>query len=139
MKMVKAPVKSARKSKLDEKGNKVRTEVGTAEYPEYDTVDEARHALSDGVVLKLVNAQVATNAKNNVRAEAVGTPSEKALISEAFSRLTGTAEGMARLAAVQGDTTRMQALISEVVEELKKEKGIAKPADDAEDGEEADA
>jgi len=127
MKTLQAEVKSARKSKEGK-----REVVSTITYPEYESLTEAIHALSEGTCLKLVNAQVATNEKNRARAEAVGTPTEKALQQEAFQRLLSTTEGTQRLASVTGDTVRFTALIADTIKLLKEEKGIK-------DDEEADA
>jgi hypothetical protein len=135
-----AEVKSARKNKLDEttgswkgpngedlgkEGKSTRCKVGEVEFFSYDSMDEAIAQLSAPTCLKLVNAQVETNAKNEARAAAVGTPSEKGLRDAAFLQLTSTPDGLQKLAACAGDQTKLNALVEETISEIKKASGIA--------------
>jgi hypothetical protein len=123
MKTVKAEVKSAQKNSEGK-----RVTVAEINYPEYETLDEAIKALSEPTCLKLVNAQVATNEKNRARADAVGTPSEKALQQEAFARIVANADLTKKFMEVTGDQTRTTAFLAEIVAQIKAEKGIVDEA-----------
>lgn len=124
-------VKSARGTRPDgtKRDGKTREVVGKVRYPIYDSLDESVKALSEPVVLGLVNTQVATDAKNRFRADAVGVPSEKALQSEALNKIINlpNGEGIAMLQKASGDPTQMAALMAKYVAIIKTEKGLDKP------------
>ena len=130
MKTVTKPVTSARKStEKNADGSVKRVSLGEVTYVQYDTVDEARTSEGDPTVLKLVNAQLATNAKNIFRAEKVGGMSEKAILEAAYIWLMNNK--MAEVSAAQKDPARMAALKAEAIAAVKKENGVV----DDEDGE----
>lgn len=124
---------SARNKDGSTRADKQRVLVGKASFPIYDTVEEARNALSDTKLLELVNTQVQTNELNRVRAEAVGGVSESSLRMEALLRLSATPEGLQKLASASQDKVRMETVIAEAIATLKVEKGIpVAPTDEAE-------
>ena len=139
----KASVTSARKKGggyfLNDKGKRIRQEVGTISYPEYETFAELIQAEGETNVLKYSNAQIATNAKNKARAEAVGTVSETELNRLAMIRVTQP-ENLPKIAALQtqaaGDANLYRSLfdqlIASTVAEIKAEKNIED--DDGEEG-----
>lgn len=100
--------------------------VGEAEYAVYDSVGEATEGIGESTVLALVNAQVRTNALNEVRAKATGKPSKKALQMEALASAT-----VEELQAVAGDVSKLQELINRKVAVLEAEEAAAAPAGEA--------
>jgi len=131
MKQITSEVKSARLKGGGETADKKRVVVGTATYPEYEILSEAIEALGEKTILDLVNAQVATNEKNRVRAEAVGTPSEEKLKNEAFQRILNSDDLRERFRQNTGNQVAINAIINEVVNQIKVEKGIAVEDDEA--------
>ena len=105
--------------------------VGTAKYAEYDSTAEAVEAIGEKTCLGLINAQVRTNSMNAVRAEATGTPSEKALRKEALSLIT-----MEEFQAAAGNPVALEELINRKVSDLKEAREAdAEEADDEGDEE----
>jgi hypothetical protein len=88
--------------------------VGTAEYPIYEAIQEALTDVGEEKVLALINAQVRTNAMNQVRAEATAKPSSKRLMSIAMSEITPE-----EFAQVAGDPVAMNSLIESKMAEVK--------------------
>jgi hypothetical protein len=119
MKMHSAPVKS--------KVNGVTTQVGTANYPQYDSVDEARQSISEDVLLSVINVQVKTNAMNKIRQEAVGGPTKKELHNKAMAWLAKNDVEALVAASVQGDEA-VAALVDATVEKLREEAEASKLA-----------
>ena len=109
---------------LGPKGEKTRCKVGTVEYEIFDSLPEMTTALGDAKVLALANTQLATNAKNEARALAVGGQTSTSLRNKALNKIISTPELFTRLAATAGDQTAQDALFSEVIETIKEEEGI---------------
>lgn len=89
--------------------------VGVAEYPEYDTLQEAVDAMTDKTILTLVNAQVRTNALNRVRANATGIPSR----SEFEAQVLSLPENFEKLKTVLGDPNQFKILRDKLVDEAR--------------------
>ncbi len=87
--------------------------VGTAEYPKYDSVEEAVAGMSEISILNLINAQVRTNAMNEVRNKVVGRPSKKKLFRRARGEIS-----IEEFAEVQGDMDAIDALVDQKVQAL---------------------
>lgn len=102
-------------------GKKARKHVGNAEFPIYDSTDEAIEGQGEARALELLNAQIRTNALNNLRAlqRPGGAPSMKALRTEALGRITGE-----EWVSIAGDPVKIEAKILEKIDEIKAEKGI---------------
>lgn len=143
MKLCKAEVTSSRKKGggyfTDDKGKRIRQVVSSTEYPEYETFEELIKAEGEGNVLKFANAQIATNAKNKSRAEAVGTISDTELNRLAVIRLTTSADSLSKLGELQrqanGDAKLYESLFAQLLEatvsQIKAEKGISDDEDEA--------
>jgi hypothetical protein len=111
----------------------VRVKVSDVSYLEYDSIEEAIQELGKAKCLDHINAQVATNAKNLARAQAVGGPTEKDLMNEVFNRVASNTELMAEYVKYAGDKARQQAFMSKQLADLKAEKGIVEDEDEAAD------
>ena len=101
-----------------------RAEVAKCSYAEYETCDELIAAIGAKEVLDLSNRQIATNAKNKARAEAVGTPSEASLRQDACVKAVSDPAYASRIAAASGNEALVASIINEVLEAIKLEKGI---------------
>ena len=102
------------KSKINGKTGVV---VGTATYPEYDSVAEAMSSIPESVLLSVINVQVKTNAMNKIRQEAVGGPSKKELQAKAMQHLAVHDQAKLIEVASKGDEA-LAALIEETVQML---------------------
>lgn len=100
--------------------------VGVAVFKAYDSTQEAVGDIGEATILKLINAQVRTNAMNVVRAEKVGKPSKRGEMLEAFTRLAG--EDPAAVAACGGDRAKLEELINAKIAEMEREAAAAAPA-----------
>ena len=87
--------------------------VGVARYPKYDNVAEAVDDMGETKLLDLVNAQVRTNAMNEVRNKAVGRPSKKKLLRKARASITPE-----EFIQVAGDEDAIDELIATKAQEL---------------------
>lgn len=137
MKTLKTDVTSSRKKGggnfTNDKGEVIRQIVSSATYSEYDSLPEAVNAIGTETCLAHINAQIATNAKNKARAEAVGAPSETALREEATMRLMQDPGGLMQIGQAAkdaaGDPVRYKALmdsvLSAVITQIKTERGIS--------------
>ena len=135
MKSITVDVKSSRKNKknpagqwcapdgtiLKSKGTTVK--VGEVTYDEYDSLSEMVSKIGEPKVLSLANTQLATNAKNTSRAEAVGGVSMETVRMTAMKRIM---ESPDKLAAFQtaGDDARRAALMEAEIESVKSELGV---------------
>jgi hypothetical protein len=104
--------------------------VGTAEFPIYDTVDEAVAELGENTLLSYVNAQVKTTRANQLRQAVSGKPSKASLMMEAMSIADPSV-----LQEMAGDTARIRDYIEGLVKELEnKQQALAgevtSPAED---------
>ena len=109
--------------------------VGTARFPVYETVEEAVEGIGAQTLLDKLNAQIQTDAMNQVRALATGTPSKESLTFKALGMIPAV-----ELAAAVGDEAKMRELIAKKVAELKAEQSaegakapVAPEADEDED------
>jgi len=112
--------------------------VGIAEFPVYDSIEEALQDLGNEAVLTLVNTQAKTNAMNEVRAAATQKPSKARIKELAFQKITPD-----EFASVAGDQARINELIAkkeaEVEAELEAARArVAAAAQQAGDDEEDD-
>lgn len=140
MKKKTVDVKSSRKNKKPEtpggnwtgpnnedlgpKGEKTRCKVGTVEYDIYDSLPEMQTAIGDAKILALSNTQLATNAKNEARALAVGGQTSTSLRNKALNKIISTPDLFALLAATAGNQEAQDALFTEVIDGIKEEEGI---------------
>ena len=141
MEMQHEDVMSARKKDgtkfLGENGKPVRRKVADCTYPKYETYAEIVKAEGEANLLKYGNAQIATNAKNKARAEAVVGVSDTELNRQAMLRITQP-ENMQRIVAIQqqaaGDKKLYEALFTKLVEEvtaeLRSEQAVDEPEED---------
>lgn len=108
-------------------GKKVRESVGLAEFPIYDAVDECVEAQGDAKTLELLNAQIRTNALNNLRAlkRPGGAPSKTALRAKALPLISPD-----EWVAIAGDPVKIEAKILEKIDQIKAEMGIDDDAAD---------
>jgi len=107
--------------------------VGKAQYEVYDSVSEAVEHQGEERILNLINTQHATNAKNEVRAQA-GPPSKSKLQKKAMASITPE-----EFASCAGDEIALQNLIDTKAEELKNQilaERAALAEDDSEDSDE---
>lgn len=91
-----------------------KVQVATANFQLYDSVSEATSSLGEEKILKLINAQVRTNAMNEERARATGTPSEQSFKDQATTSLTAE-----EFMSVQQDVAKYRALIETKASALK--------------------
>ena len=89
--------------------------VGQAEFFQFDSVDEAVQEMTSEKVLKLVNAQVQTDAMNIVRATATSKPSKIALERMAMASIT-----VEEFQAVAGDRFKLDQLVAKKVAEIER-------------------
>lgn len=68
-------------------GNETK-KIGTVDFPEYDTVDEAVENYGESKCLEAINATIRTNAMNKKRAEVRDGPGKKALAEKAMAALS---------------------------------------------------
>ncbi len=87
--------------------------VGVAKYPKYDNVEEAIDKMGEGSILTLINAQVRTNAMNDVRNKVVGRPSKKKLFRRARAEIS-----IEEFSGVQGNMDAIEALVDQKVQML---------------------
>ena len=112
--------------------------VGVATYPIYQGVDEAVEDLGDERLLSILNAQIRTNAMNEVRAAATATPSKSRLYKMATQAVVTDPKA---LQALSQDPSQLDALIEAKLVEIKadlKEKKIEGGEDDGGDDNEDD-
>lgn len=101
--------------------------VGTAEYPEYETITEALEAIGEAEVLSRLNAQIRTDAMNQIRGQFNKTPSKATLQRLAMARITE-----AEFKEVVGDMVRFNALVDAKIKLIEAER---KASDEAETSE----
>jgi hypothetical protein len=87
--------------------------VGQASYPVFESVEDLTSNMPGTDLLKLVNAQVRTNKMNEVRAAAVGKPTNKTLMLQALSELSTE-----QLVECAGDKAKLQSLVDAKVAEI---------------------
>ncbi len=115
--------------------------VGQAEYAVYDSVQEAAEHLGVEKALELINAQVRTNAMNEVRGSATGKPSKKKLREAAQVRATPE-----QWASVAGDSVAIenmlvvieQTITAELEQQQAATAATAAPVDDGADDDDDD-
>lgn len=107
--------------------------VGHAEYPVYETLEEARESLGETTALDLLNAQVRTNKLNEVRAAAVQKPSKKYLMEQAWLRVTPE-----EFSQVAGDKARQQELLNQKMKEVEEEILANAPSQDNDEDQDED-
>lgn len=107
--------------------------VGVAEFPEYETLEEASQDLGEEHLLGLLNAQIKTNSMNDVRAAATGKPSKSKLQAMAIARLTPE-----DFQSVAGDESAIQRLIEKKMDEIEAEIEASRPAQAAQEEATAD-
>jgi len=99
--------------------------VGTAEYPVFDTIQEARDTFGDEACLELINAQTKTNEMNRIRSDATTKPSKKRLMRLALGELTPQEIG-----PIAGDSAAIEALIQKKMNEIESRLAAAGPDED---------
>ena len=110
--------------------------VGVAEFPIFDNTTEAAEHLGDGTCTAMINAQVRTNAMNNVRQSAVGKPSKLNQRYDALARLDAQV-----LIDCAGDRAKIEDAINTELAKMEKEQAEAASAEPAaveSDGDEDD-
>ena len=114
--------------------------VGQAEYPQFDTIEEAMNAetygLGEAKCLELINAQVRTNEMNKVRGFATGGPSKTVLRQQATSEIIAEIVAGEHQEAV-GNEMALSSLIEARMAQLEAaRKAEAPPVSDDENDEE---
>ncbi len=112
--------------------------IGTATYPQFETVDEAinhpEHGLGEERLLDILNAQIKTNAMNTLRTAKTKGPTKSALRSEAMSQIVQEITVDGEHQDVVGNKDALDALINRRVAELeaaaKEEAAASVGADD---------
>lgn len=117
--------------------------LGNAEYPQFDSVDEAVNHPDEGLgeeaVLDLINAQIKTNARNKLRTERLKGPSKSALRSAAYSDVVQMiVDNPSEYPHLIGNPDAMNEAVEARMEELEKERK-AQIAEAIAAGEEADS
>lgn len=106
--------------------------VGTATFSEYESSQEAVEAIGEAQMLSLLNAQIRTNAMNEVRGAATGKPSKVKNIFEAIAQLSAE-----ELQACGNDEAKIRELVANKQAEMAASKaasaGTSPPEDDDED------
>ena len=114
--------------------------VGIAKYPVFETVDELlndpSHGMSEPELLRLINAQVKTNAMNTVRTNATKGPTKGWLRAEATNEVFEMLAADPGLqTSIRGDRAALDKLITDqeaaIAERMKNAAPIM--ADDSED------
>ena len=100
--------------------------VGTAEYPEYQSAQEAVEALGEAEMLKILNQQIRTNAMNEVRAST--QPSKENIRTEAMASIT--AEEWSQVA---GDMPAMKKLLAERIKVVEAKYNVVSKEESDED------
>ena len=89
--------------------------VGMADYPIYETGQEAIDGLGEAKLLKLVNAQIRTDAMNKVRAAYNQKPTKTALRNKAMAAIT-----VEEFTGVAGDPAKLETLIQKKMADIEK-------------------
>lgn len=107
---------------FEEGGKKVKKTVGVINVEQFENVGEAEQHLGSELCLEMVNVQWKTRKMNQLRQQATGQPSSKALQGEAIARIFQSPELQKKMAEVQGDPTKIAALVQQVTDTIKAEK-----------------
>ena len=111
--------------------------VGVAAFNKYETVAEAVENVGEAQLLSMLNAQIRTNAMNEIRAGATGKPSKVKNLFEAIAMCSPE-----ELAACGGDEAKIREIVAQKqaeAEAAKKEESATTAStatDDADDGDE---
>jgi len=117
--------------------------VGIATYPQYDSLDEAvnhpDYGMGEARILELLNAQVRTNAMNEVRHAAVKGPSKKRLRERATGELfSDMANSPGDYSHLVGDEAAVQREIQRRMDAIEAgmKASVGAPAEEPEDEDE---
>jgi hypothetical protein len=98
-----------------------RKVIGQAEFPVYETVDEAinhpQHGLGEEKLLDLLNAQIKTNRMNELRTAATKGPTKSALRSQAMNEIVSEITNGEHQSVI-GDELALNNLIAKRIAEL---------------------
>jgi len=94
--------------------------VGTATFSEYESSQEAVEAIGEAQLLSLLNAQIRTNAMNEVRGAATGKPSKVKNIFEAIAMLS-----LEEMQACGGDEAKIREVVATKQAEMAASKAAA--------------